>query len=407
MPFLFRPHPPGLALALAEVMQKRLHCPGHCTHLPITGLLRPLRRVIFPPMTARKPMPLAAFAAAALAPLALFVLGLGLGGPWAFAGLLFMTLLAACLDQIRAPFMGDAPEGAEFPAADALLVALALGHLATLPLMTQAIAGPSGLAPYERAALFLGAGVWFGQGSNPVAHELIHRGQRRLFGLGVLVYGTLLFGHHASAHRLVHHALAASAEDPNTARAGEGFYRFFLRAWAGSFARGLAAENARRSRSKRGLHPYLVYVLLALTSLAIAVMIAGLAGLAVWAGLALHAQVQLMLSDYVQHYGLSRARRADGGLEPMAERHSWNAPFWFSAALMLNAPRHSDHHSHPTRPYPTLRLPTPAEAPTLPWPLPVACTLALAPPLWRRAIRPHLARWRGAQGAAGGDRGGQ
>lgn len=358
-------------------------------------------------MTTQKPLPLAAFAAAALAPLALLALGAGLGGLWAFAGLLYMTALAACLDQIRAPLMSDAPEGAEFPAADALLVALALGHLVALPLMTQAIAGPSGLAAHERAALFLGAGLWLGQVSNPVAHELIHRGQRRLFGLGVLVYGTLLFGHHASAHRLVHHALAASAGDPNTARAGEGFYRFFLRAWAGSFARGLQAETARRGRSARGLHPYLVYALLALGSLAAATMIAGLPGLAVWAGQALHAQVQLLLSDYVQHYGLSRARRPDGGLEPMGERHSWNAPFWFSAALMLNAPRHSDHHAHPARPYPALRLPTPAEAPTLPWPLPVACTLALAPPLWRRAIRPHLAHWRGVQGAAGGDAGGR
>lgn len=349
-------------------------------------------------MTAQKPLPLAAFAAAALAPLALFALGFALGGLWALAGLLYMTALAACLDQIRAPFMGDAPEGAEFPAADPLLVALALGHLVALPLMTFAVAGPSGLAPWARAALFLGAGLWFGQVSNPVAHELIHRGQRRLFGLGVLVYGTLLFGHHASAHRLVHHALAASAEDPNTARAGEGFYRFFLRAWAGSFSRGLRAENARRARAARGLHPYLVYGLLALGSLALAGALAGPPGLAVWAGLALHAQVQLMLSDYVQHYGLSRARRADGGLEPMDERHSWNAPFWFSAALMLNAPRHSDHHAHPARPYPALRLPAPQRAPTLPWPLPVACTLALAPPLWRRAIRPHLARWRAVPG---------
>ena len=62
---------------------------------------------------------------------------------------------------------------------------------------------------------------------------------------------------------------------------------------------------------------------------------------------------------------------------------------------MLNAPRHSDHHSHPARPYPALRLGEPDEAPRLPWPLPVACTLALFPPLWKRAIRPTLRRWQG------------
>jgi alkane 1-monooxygenase len=60
---------------------------------------------------------------------------------------------------------------------------------------------------------------------------------------------------------------------------------------------------------------------------------------------------------------------------------------------MLNAPRHSDHHAHPGRPYPALRLPDAEDAPRLPWPLPLACMIALCPPLWKRAIRPHLRRW--------------
>ncbi len=322
------------------------------------------------------------------------MLGFAWGGIWAFAGLAYMTALAAALDQIKPLFMGDAPDGAEFPAADALLVALAVGHLCALPLMAYAVAGPSGLSPLPRAALFLGAGLWFGQVSNPMAHELIHRGNRGLYWLGVLVYGTLLFGHHASAHRLVHHKHAASAEDPNSARAGEGFYRFFLRAWSGSFAKGLRAENEKRAISAKGLHPYAVYVLIAAGSLVAGVLIAGPLGAAVWAAIALHAQVQLMLSDYVQHYGLTRARMANGKLEPVGARHSWNAPFWFSSALMLNAPRHSDHHAHPARPYPALRLPAATEAPTLPWPLPLACTIALMPPLWKRLIARPLARWR-------------
>ncbi len=339
-------------------------------------------------------MPIAVFAAVALMPLPLFALGLTYGGLWSAAGLVYMTALAASLDRIKPLFMGDAPEGAEFPAADALLVTLALGHLIALPVMTWAIAGPSGLSGLSRLALFAGAGLWFGQVSNPVAHELIHRTNRGLYRLGVVIYGSLLFGHHASAHRLVHHRHAASAEDPNSARPGEGFYRFFLRAWTGSFAKGLRAENALRHRGATDLHPYAGYVALACAGLATGYLIAGPAGLAVWAGLACHAQVQLMLSDYVQHYGLTRARLANGKLEPVGARHSWNAPFWFSSALMLNAPRHSDHHAHPARPFPALRLPPPTQAPTLPWPLPVACTLALIPPLYKRLIAARLAPWR-------------
>jgi alkane 1-monooxygenase len=345
-----------------------------------------------------RPLPMVLFAAAALSPLALFALGLGYGGVWAFGGLLYMAVLSLLLDQIKGLFMGNAPEGAEFPAADALLVALAFGHLAALPLIVWGVAGDSGLGPVARVALFAGAGLWFGQVSNPMAHELIHRGGRELYGFGVAVYTSLLFGHHASAHRLVHHRHAASAEDPNSARSGEGFYRFFFRAWGGSFRRGWQAETDLRSRGGAAVrpwgHPYAVYLVGAAVALGLAYAIAGFWGLCVWVGLALHAQVQLMLSDYVQHYGLARARRADGRLEPVGPRHSWNAPHWFSSAMMLNAPRHSDHHAHPARPYPALRLPAPQEAPQLPWPLPVACTLALFPPLWKRAIRPHLAPWR-------------
>lgn len=338
------------------------------------------------------------FALASVSPLVLFGLGIWAGGAWAFAGLIYMTALAAALDQIKGLFMGDAPEGAEFPAADALLVLLAIGHLLALPMVVWAIAGNSGLTGWQRAALMLGAGLWFGQVSNPMAHELIHRGSLALYGLGVAVYTSLLFGHHSSAHRLVHHRHAASAEDPNSARSGEGFYRFFLRAWGGSFAKGWAEENALRARSAsgRGLHPYALYLGGAALALSAAYLIAGAWGVIVWAGLSLHAQVQLMLSDYVQHYGLTRARLPNGRLEPVAARHSWNAPQWFSSGMMLNAPRHSDHHAHPARPYPALRLPPAEEAPHLPWPLPVACTLALVPPLWKRAIRPRLARWRQA-----------
>ncbi len=128
---------------------------------------------------------------------------------------------------------------------------LALAAVALLPAIVWAVAA-SDLSPGARLALFLGAGFWLGQVANPAAHELIHRADRGLFRLGVLVYALLLFGHHASAHRLVHHTHAASLDDPNTARSGEGYYRFALRAWTGSFRRGYAAERLCATRARRG-----------------------------------------------------------------------------------------------------------------------------------------------------------
>lgn len=347
---------------------------------------RPFRRALPLP-------PMALFALAALTPFAALALGIWAGGLWVLPGLLYMAGLTACLDHLIRLTAPDAPEGAEFPAADTLLLAIGLAHLVLFPLTIWAIAGDSGLSPLARVILFIGAGQMFGQISNPAAHELIHRGNRGLYRLGVAAYATMLNAHHASAHRLVHHRHVATPLDPNSAQAGESFYRFLPRAYFGSFRAGLAAETEMLARKGSGLHPYALYLPAQAAALALGYALAGWPGLAVWAALALYATAQLMLSDYVQHYGLTRAQSADGRYEPVSDRHSWNAPHWFSSGLMLNAPRHSDHHAHPSRPYPALRLPEPDSAPWLPWSLPVASAVALVPPLWHRRMKHRLARW--------------
>jgi alkane 1-monooxygenase len=344
-----------------------------------------------------RPLPLAAFALAALVPLPLLVAGVFEGGAWLWAAFLYLALGSMLMDEVLPESTARGDE-AQDPAADLILVSVALGALAILPLATWALAGPGPLDTGERVLLFFATGFWLGQVAHPAAHELIHRPRRELFRLGAAVYTAILFGQHASAHRLVHHRFVASPEDPNTARAGEGFYRFALRAWIGSFRTGLRAESDLRARGQwQGPHPYAGYIGGGLGALLLAGLIAGLPGVLAWAGLALHAQGQILLSDYVQHYGLLRARGPDGRLEPVQARHSWNAAHWFTSAMMLNAPRHSDHHVHPGRPFPALAAAPADEAPRLPWPLPVACALALVPKLWRRAIRPHLAQWHPAR----------
>jgi len=104
------------------------------------------------------------------------------------------------------------------------------------------------------------------------------------------------------------------------------------------------------------------------------------------------AQVQILLSDYVQHYGLERGEKENGKLEPVGPQHSWNAPHAVTAAMMLNAPRHSDHHMRPARAFPALEVTQ--EMPKLPYSLPIMAVIALVPPLWRRVMDRRVARWR-------------
>ena len=381
----------------------------------------------------QNPPAMPGFAAASLAPVALLLLGLAGGSAWFAAALVYLTAWTVLADRLAprrlpdarpdapgitaqpaaapdpdtGPDLTPAPDpdtdaqpDAAFPASDALLVTLGLAHLVLMALAVRFIGGPGEAGPAARLLAFMAFGLHFGQVSNPAAHELIHSRRRALHRLGTAVYVTLLFGHHASAHRLVHHVHVATAADPNTARRGESFYAFAPRAWIGSFRAGRAAEAAR---PRKGPHPYLAHGIGTAACLVLAATL-GPGGVLAWVALALHATAQLLLSDYVQHYGLVRARLPDGRVEPVSARHAWNAAQPFSAALMLNAPRHSDHHSHPGRAYPALGLPEAGLV--LPRSLPVMAAAALVPPLWRRMMDPRLAaiasRERDVAGAGAG-----
>lgn len=333
----------------------------------------------------------ALFACVTLLPAGLLGMGAAQGGGWIIAAMMALTIVASLADRLLPE---DRFSDAQ-ASGTALSVVLALVHLALLPLIVWALASAH-ITRLEKVGLFFAAGLYFGQVSNANAHELIHRPQRVLHRLGMWVYISLLFGHHTSAHVLVHHRHVATRKDPNTSRRGEGFYRYVIRAWAGSFKGGYRAEKERLARIGRSAwrNPYWVYLAGGAGFVALAYGLGGTKGVVLYLALASHAQMQLLLSDYVQHYGLTRRARADGKPEPVGTRHSWNSPHMYSSAMMLNATRHSDHHARPTRAYPALELPQ--DAPTLPRPLPLMASIALVPPLWRRIMDPLADRWRDA-----------
>ena len=344
--------------------------------------------------TLARPAPVLAYGAAALFPALLLILGGIFGGLWVWAGFLWVAVISQSIDTLAARALPDPAENADTRGADAVSLILAAAHLVLL-VTTLAALSAAELAAVTRIALFLGTGMFMGQVSNANAHELIHRGSRLLFRAGALVYVTLLFGHHVSAHRLVHHRHVATGADPNTSRLGESFWAFFPRAWIGSFRKGHAAEQALNARQPGRVNPYLWWVGGALACIAaVAVTLGPWAALS-YLALCLYAQMQLMLSDYVQHYGLMRAQGPDGRPEPVDARHSWDAPHILSSLTLVNAPRHSDHHAHPGRPYPALRLGRDGvPRPMLPYSLPVMGAIALIPPLWRRVMDRRVARMR-------------
>lgn len=333
-------------------------------------------------------MPVASFLLVTLLPGALLAAGALLGGPWCYVALFWLTVVNQSADALLPRAVVPARGRLVFTA---LPLALGLAHF---PLLACAIwsLSLSDHSAAEQIALFLAFGLYFGSVSNAVAHELIHRTGRFSFDLGKWIFISHLFGHHTSAHRLIHHPYVATRFDPNSARLNESFYRFFARAWRGSLRAGLAAENNRRglrpeTRRLRPGHPYFTYVAGAAAFLVATGALAGAKGLLAYLGLAIMAQGGLLLTDYIQHYGLSRREGPDGRLEPVGPAHSWDAPHWFTRRLTLNAPLHAAHHRRPGRPYQELGLSE--GAPRMPYGPGVMSAIALIPARWHRLMAPR------------------
>ncbi|QFT60434.1 Alkane 1-monooxygenase 2 [Sulfitobacter sp. THAF37] len=330
------------------------------------------------------------YAFASLLPAGLLALACTLGGVWPVLAVLSITVFVFFMDKL------PRTAGISETTGRALSLALAAVHFPLLALGVRALGAGAHLDLADKFLIFAGMGLFFGQISNSNAHELIHARSRLPRRIGTAIYVSLLHGHHVSAHLRVHHVHAATDADPNSAPLGMGFWRYCGHVLRGEFMAGWRADNRHRARAAtpppRWSHPYLGYLAGAAATLLCAYLLAGINGLAVHIGIALYAQWQLLLSDYVQHYGLRRRLLASGKPEPVGPQHSWNAPKWYSSAMMLNAPRHSDHHMRPDRAFPALEV-TPETMPVLPHSLPVMAVVALVPPVWRRVMDRRAARW--------------
>lgn len=330
------------------------------------------------------------FALASFGPALLLGAGTLWGGLWAGLGIVAMTVVVFFLDKL--PIVRPAFEATGHRMSEALGVM----HFVLLGLAVWSMGGP--LPTLDKVLIVAGCGLYFGQISNSNAHELIHRTDRWAFRLGAANYIALLFGHHTSAHRLVHHVHAATPRDPATAAKGVGFWAYAVRAWLGGFKDGLKAERQRHG-DVRWPAPYIGYVLGAFIAVILASFLAGAPGVIGLITIAIYAQLQLLLSDYVQHYGLERPVMSGGRRAPMGPAHSWNAPHWYSSAMMLNAPRHSEHHTRPDKPFPALGLDA-ETMPMLPRSLPVMAVVALIPPLWRKVMDTRVTAWRQTHASA-------
>lgn len=254
------------------------------------------------------------------------------------------------------------------------------------------------LSGLEKLGLFFGIGVLSGTIGIVYAHELLHQRTALERWLGDLLLASVLYSHFRSEHLLVHHSWVATPRDAVSARYNEGFHRFFWRVLRDCPRSAWRAETRRLARAGRRpldrQNPFWRYAALQLAMLGLAIILGGVPGLLLFIFQALVAVWQLELTNYVEHYGLTRRHLGAGRYEHVKPRHSWNASHTASNWLLINLQRHSDHHYKPERRFPLLQTYPEEEAPQLPLGYPAMTFVAMVPPWWRRRMNPRVRAWR-------------
>ncbi|MFM7703903.1 MAG: alkane 1-monooxygenase [Rubrivivax sp.] len=221
-----------------------------------------------------------------------------------------------------------------------------------------------------------------------IAHELGHSRSRLDRALAWLLMGSVLYVHFMVEHYRGHHVCAATDEDPASARRGESVWRFLPRTLGGGWRSAWALEAAQLARWRRGWARSPLAWAVAGQAAAVAGLFLWLGPLALlfWLAQAAYAVLLLETINYIEHYGLRRAQM-QGRPEPFSVGHAWNADHALSNALLVNLQRHSDHHMHAWKPYPTLEA---LPGPQLPTGYSGCVFLAWASPLWVRLMEPRF-----------------
>jgi alkane 1-monooxygenase len=223
-----------------------------------------------------------------------------------------------------------------------------------------------------------GAGFLTGAQGITYAHELGHSRRKADRVLAWILMTTVNYPQFMVEHYRGHHVRAATRDDPASARLGESLWRFLPRTVIGT------TLNAWRFDRR---NPLVWATAFNVAFIAVLVTLGEWKPLVFWLGQSLVAVWLLETVNYIEHYGLARAVKANGQREPFGVEHAWNADHFVSNSLLANLQRHSDHHMHAWKPYAQLEA---LPGPQLPTGYAGCLLLAAIPPLWFRLMHPRI-----------------
>jgi len=245
---------------------------------------------------------------------------------------------------------------------------------------------------FETVGLVLSMGTSVGGGGITVAHELMHRRDKRSRAAAEFLMTCASYPHFCVEHILGHHKNIGTHEDPATARYGESLYMFWPRTLIGTLRSAWELETTRVQRRK--ISPWslknrrLRHPLNVVAFYSVAWLLGGLPAVGFAIAQSVVAILLLETVNYLEHYGLERAQTSEGTYERVAPHHSWNSNHRVTGWQMFYLNRHSDHHARADRPYPNLRAYS--DAPNLPGGYPTMMLVAFIPPLWFAWMNPRV-----------------
>ena len=238
--------------------------------------------------------------------------------------------------------------------------------------------------PLTTIGMTLSMGIMVGTVGINVAHELGHRQTARERLAAKFLLMTALYMHFFIEHNRGHHKNVGTDEDAASAKKGETIYAFYIRAIKDGYLHAWDLENSRLQQEggasfsfQNEMWRFLAAQLLYLALVAVCF---GIQAMAYAVAIALVGILLLESIDYVEHYGLRRAKLASGRYEPVQAIHSWNSDHELGRILLYELTRHSDHHFKSTRKYQILRHLD--GSPQLPFGYPTSIMVSLVPKLW-------------------------
>ncbi|MBN3819192.1 alkane 1-monooxygenase [Paraburkholderia sp. Se-20369] len=247
------------------------------------------------------------------------------------------------------------------------------------------------LAWYDYVGFALSLGAATGISIN-TAHELGHKTSRFERWLAKITLAPVAYGHFFVEHNRGHHVRVATAEDPASARYGESFWAFLPRTVIGGIRSAWDLEATRLARLGKSpwtwrnevLHAWAMTVVV----WGVAIALFGTIAIPFLLIQAAYGASLLEVVNYVEHYGLGRAKLPSGRYERCTPQHSWNSNHVVTNLFLYQLQRHADHHANPARSYQALRHFD--HAPQLPAGYATMILLAYVPPLWYRVMNPRV-----------------